>query len=111
MTVASLVRNTLAVDTLDRRGDALAAVDDERDRLVDVEASILQAQQGPADCLALGGSLPQPQRMLHPGRIHAQRHHDQVIADTDPVDEDRQKVKRRKVAAEDLGRAWPACLP
>jgi hypothetical protein len=43
--------------------------------------------------------------VLGPGRVHAERHHDDVAADRDPVDEDRQQVDPREVAAEDLGEA------
>ena len=61
------------------------------------------ADQRAADGLALRRAFPEPQRMLGPGRIHAQGHHDQVIADADTVDEDRQQIELGEVTTEDLG--------
>jgi hypothetical protein len=52
-----------------------------------------------------GGCPPHLMRMPSSGRIYGQRHDYDVLANRDPVDEDREQVDLRKVRAEDLGQA------
>jgi hypothetical protein len=56
-----------------------------------------------ADGLVLGGALPQSERMLAPISVDTQCHADAVVADLNPVDEQRHQIELAEVAPEHLG--------
>ena len=63
--MAAMHQRVLAEDVLDRAAQRLAAVDDEQDRLLGIQAAVDEiGQQRPGQRGVLGRALPQPERDL-----------------------------------------------
>jgi hypothetical protein len=65
VTMAAVHQRVLAEDVLDRAAQGLAAVDDEQDRLLGVQAAVDEVgQQRPREGGVLGRAFPEPERDL-----------------------------------------------
>ena len=63
--MAAMHQRVLAEDVLDRPAQRLAAVDDEQDRLLGIEAAVDEiGQQRPRERGVLGRAFPEPERDL-----------------------------------------------
>jgi hypothetical protein len=73
----------------DRLAEAGPAVDHEEDRLVEIEPAVAKVGE---ECLpdgrVLGRALMEREDVLLALQIHAQREHDDVVAEVEPVDDD-----------------------
>ncbi len=87
-----------------RAAQRLGAVDDHQDRPGGVQATLAQ----PSEQLAgqggvLGGALHQRQRMLGAVQVDAEGDHAGVLAEVDPVDQQRHQVQVAEVGGQQLG--------
>jgi len=80
---------------------ALATVDHEQTRLLNVQPSLDQvAEQRVADRLVLRGAFPEAKGMLATIRIDAQANDDTVLGDLDAIDEHSHQVQLAEVPTE-----------
>ena len=80
-------QRVLAEDVFDRPAQRLAAVDDEQDRLVGIEATVDEiGQQRPGQRGVLGAAFPEPERDLDALRRDAERDDVGALGDFDAVE-------------------------
>ena len=80
-------QRVLAEHVLDRPPQRLAAVEDEQDRLLGIQAPVDQiSEQRPRQRRVLGRALPQPERDLHPLGGDTQRDDVNAAGDLQPVE-------------------------
>jgi hypothetical protein len=85
--LAAMDQRVLAEDVLDRPPQRLAAVDDEQDRLLGIQAALDQVgQQRPRERRVLGRAFPEPERDLDAVGRDPERDDVRAIGDLQPVE-------------------------
>ena len=93
----------LAEDVGDRAAQRLAAVDDEQDRLVGIQAAVDQVgQQRPRECRVLGAAFPEPERDLHALGRDPERDDVRALSDLQPVEHHHRQADVVQPAAHQL---------
>jgi len=92
--LAALHFGPFAEHPLDPRAQRLGSINHEQVTPLRVQSTSLQVFQ---QCLDHRGvfrrSLPQAQHVLVPAAVDAQRHHQHLLAEMNPVDQDRYQLK------------------
>ena len=79
---------------IDRRAQRLAAVEDDEDALVEIQAAVDEvSEQVPGDGGVLGAAVPEPERDLHALRVDAECDDAAAALQIDPVDHQRRQPR------------------
>lgn len=91
-------------DGLQRTGECLRAIENAEDRRGDAQSPLSQADQQIGDQPGvLGVALDHPEGVLDPVDVDADRHHQAVAGEVDPVDHEGHQIQPGQVGCHQLG--------
>ena len=108
--LAAMHERVLAEDVADRLAQRLAAVDDEQDRLLGVQAAVDEiGQQRPRERGVLGAAFPEPERDLDAFGADPERDDVRALGDLEAVEHHHRQAHVIQPARHQLARARCAC--